>query len=113
MAETQDKSFDSWFLSITFYMPSESCPEVWLLNAAQKNIPVIAKTINSSEDDLTEAFLATQGIDPHNIFHEVSKHLGIDRSSCIQLFVSALTQACDPDIKTLNSKIAKALEEAG
>lgn len=92
MAEKTKPDFGNWLKSHTLYLPGDNWPEAWLLQKANKCLQPLAKLVNSDADDLSEYIEYGLQAGKHNEFHEVARHLGLERAECLQIFTLVVAQ---------------------
>lgn len=107
MAETSDQTFMDWFNKRIAYLPGESWPESWIVQKNQEAVDSLSKLVDADADWLSEVLEYGLQAGKHNEFFEISKHLGLDREHCLQLFTTNLKQRFEGDfeglVKTLES----------
>jgi len=87
MAELTGDNFDNWFNERVAYLPGDLWPEAWLLQANQEFVGGLAEIFSADEGWLADVIEYGLQAGKHNELHELSKHLGLDRSQCLQALV--------------------------
>ncbi|XGA80217.1 AAA family ATPase [Halomonas sp. CH40] len=108
MAELTDPGFDEWFKGRVAYLPGEAWPEAWLLQANVEFITSLANMLGTDEDWLAEVIEYGLQAGKHDEFHELSKHLGLEKHHCIQYLMMNIRN-CQPEAF---SEIESAVERA-
>lgn len=108
MAELTDSGFHEWFKERVAYLPSETWPEAWLLQANMEFITSLANILGTDEDWLAEVIEYGLQAGKHDEFHELSKHLGLEKHHCIQYLMMNIRD-CQPEVF---SEIESAVERA-
>lgn len=84
MAELADSEFEDWFMSRIAYLPGETWPEAWLLQANQEFVKDLADIIFIDPDSLAEVLEYGLQAGKHSEFYELEKHLGMAKHQCLQ-----------------------------
>lgn len=109
MAELVDSDFDEWFKERIAYLPGETWPESWLIQVNIEFIASLAKMLNADEDWLGEVIEYGLQAGKHDEFHEISKHLGLEKHHCIQYLMMNIRN-CKPEVfKEIESAVERVL----
>ena len=111
MAENAKPDFKDWFEARSAYLPGSSWPENWLLHKGREVLDELAVVLGSDSDELNDLIEYGLQAGKHNEFHELAKHLGLDRASCLQHFTSVVCASFAHELQPLAEKIEAALSE--
>lgn len=109
MTENIANDFDDWFHTHVIYLPGDTWPEAWIIQKASQNIPHLSSVINLDQDSLKDVLEKGLQAEKHNEFFEISKHLGLDSTHCLQLFSSNVCQHFNSEFQALIDKIENTL----
>lgn len=84
MAELTDADFEQWFYSRVAYLPGDTWPEAWLIQANQEFVGTLADMLFTEENWLAEVLEYGLQAGKHNEFHELANQLGLAKHQCIQ-----------------------------
>jgi len=110
MLESVYDEFEEWFTEHIAYLPGNIWPESWIIQKNQQVINTLALLVNSDPDFLTEVMEYGLQAGKHNEFFEISKHLGLSKEQCLQLFSTNIKQHFENEFSDLISKIKSMLE---
>lgn len=79
----------------------------------QEAIKELAKLVNSDSDSLSEVLEYGLQAGKRNEFYEISKHLGLERDHCLQLFTTNLMQCFEAEFISLTNRLELALSAQG
>lgn len=113
MAETPKADFPDWFLKHICYLPGDTWPEAWLLQKASGALVPLATVLGSEPDELKDIIEYGLQAGKHNEFHEVAKHLGLERPQCLQYFTSVISKQFAPELLPVAEKISGILAQNG
>lgn len=113
MAEKAKADFPDWFSKHISYLPSETWPEAWLLQKATDALDPLAAVVGTEPDELKDIIEYGQQAGKHNEFHEVAKHLGLERAQCLQLFTSVICPTFAHELLPVSEAIAGILAKNG
>jgi predicted ATPase len=113
MCEKVPEGFDSWFSERVAYIPGESWPEAWLLQKALECLAPLAEFLSVDKSDLAEIIEYGQQAGKHDEFFEISKHLGMAREMCLQVFAMLVCNQYPEEFAALTKKVSDLLADAG
>ncbi|MDI1277898.1 AAA family ATPase [Methylobacter sp.] len=113
MAEKVESDFDAWFHDHVAYFPGDTWPESWIIQKATENISNLSSLLGSDEESLSDILEYGLQAGKHNEFHEISKHIGFDSTSCVQLFTANICQHFSSDFQALVDRIENILSHHG
>lgn len=90
LVENPGEDFYCWIRKRISYLPGETWPEAWLLEANKPFLDSLSKYFEVDESLLAEYIEYGLQAGKHNEFDELSKNLGLSVSQCIQAFVTNL-----------------------
>lgn len=105
MAEKTENDFDDWFRARIAYLPGDTWPETWIIQKSAEitgSLPALTGTDTNSLTDILEYGLQAG---KHHEFFEMSKHLGLDRSQCLQLFTIHVCQHFGNEFNAVSARI--------
>lgn len=110
MAENVRSDFDDWFKSHAVYLPGTTWPEAWLLQKATETLGPLADLLGTAVDDLSEYIEYGLQAGKHNEFHELEKHLGLERAQCLQTFTLAISQEFAHEFGMIEDRVKTILD---
>jgi predicted ATPase len=113
MAEVINKDFSDWYNSRVAYLPGDTWPEHWIVQKSMSCLEAISTLTSADVDSMVGILEYGLQAGKHNEFHEISKHLGLEMKSCLQLFVTGVCQGHIADFEPLVNKIAEILRQNG
>ncbi|MGZ5059344.1 MAG: ATP-dependent nuclease [Methylobacter sp.] len=113
MAEKVDNNFDTWFQDHVAYLPGDTWPEAWVIQKASENIINLCSLICSDQESLSDILEYGLQAGKHNEFFEISNHIGLDSSSCIQLFTANVCQHFSAEFQVIIDRIENILNKYG
>lgn len=108
MAELTDTNFGDWFNSRVSYLPGDTWPEAWLIQRNAGLVDELSSLLDAEPNWLAEILEYGLQAGKHDEFHEISKHLGLEKRQCIQFFVTNL-RSCAPEVFL---PLVKSIEDA-
>lgn len=106
LAERPKPDFDEWYKQRVSYLPGDIWPELWLLQKGLEVIDPLATVFGIPSDDLVDVIEYGMQAGKHNEFYEMSRHVGLDPQSCLQLFTTVVAQHFSHEL----AHVAKDLE---
>lgn len=110
LAEKPKPDFDDWYTKRASYLPSNTWPELWLLQKGLEIIDPLAAVLGATTDDLADTIEYGMQAGKHNEFHEMAKQLGLDTQSCLQLFTTVVAQHFSHELAQVAKDIERALQ---
>ncbi len=110
MAENIEQDFDDWFSNRIAYLPGDTWPEAWIVQKCSENTETLSALTGTEINALVDILEYGLQAGKHNEFFEISKHLGLDRASCLQLFTLHVCQQFKEEFSTLSEKVEQCLD---
>lgn len=110
MAEKTADDFDDWFRAHITYLPGDTWPETWIIQKSAEISGSLTALTGTDINSLTDILEYGLQAGKHNEFFEISKHLGLDRSQCLQLFTIHVCQNFSDEFTTLLNRIEDILQ---
>lgn len=110
MAELTDANFEQWFTDKVAYLPGETWPESWLIQANQEFVDTLAVLVDAEPNWLSDILEYGLQAGKHNEFHELAQQLGLVKHQCIQALMTNI-RSNDPNIFDELTEIVKNLLE--
>lgn len=107
MAELTDDGFEEWFTERVAYLPGDTWPESWLLQANQEFVDSLADLLVTDQNQLVEYLEYALQAGKHNEFREFALQLGLDKHQCIQ----ALMMNCRNNRPDIFSELIESIEK--
>ena len=111
MAENFLDDFDQWFRDRIGYLPGETWPEAWLVQKCTDSLNTLAPLVAADIDSLADTLEYGLQAGKHNEFFEISKQLGLDRATCLNLFSNNVCREFNEEFKALEEQIEGKLNE--
>jgi len=111
MAENVGNDFSDWFKAHIAYLPGDAWPEAWIVQKSSACIHKLSELTGSEPDALADILEYGLEAGKHNEFFEISKNLGLDRSSCLQLFTISVCQEFSEDFGPIHDRIQELLTQ--
>lgn len=111
MAETSNSDFESWMLARICYLPGDTWPESWLVQACKNVIPMVAAAVGADDDEM--AMFLDYGLQAgkHKEFYEIAHRVGLSRSQAISALIPIVCAAACAEFDTLRAKITNCLND--
>lgn len=113
MAENTDEDFLDWYKSRIAYLPGDTWPEAWIVQKSANCLDSISELTSSDPDTLVTVLEYGLQAGKHNEFYEISKNLGLEQKSCLQLFATGVCQAHSGEFEALVAQIDCRLAQNG
>jgi len=113
MAENTDASFTDWFQSHVAYLPGDTWPEAWIVQKSSECIDAISKLTSSDADTLADVLEYGLQAGKHSEFFEISKNLGLDRETCLQLFTISVCLKFPEEFEDIVGRVDTVLAQNG
>ncbi|MCP5230615.1 MAG: ATP-binding protein [Zoogloeaceae bacterium] len=110
MAELTDVNFEQWFKDRITYLPGDSWPEAWLIQANKEFVSHLAHMLFVDENLLAEVLEYGLQAGKHNEFHEIANHLGLEKHQCVQALMMNIREHKPEIFNELKTAIDNALE---
>lgn len=110
MTEGGGEDFQNYFKERVGYMPGDTWPESWLVSTASACLADVCSALNCEKDSLHDALEYGLQAGKHNEVFEVSKHLGLEKGSCLQGLAMAVAMNKPAALLDVVSFIEGALE---
>jgi AAA15 family ATPase/GTPase len=110
MAENIKDDFGTWFGGKIGYLPGDTWPETWIVQKCIESTGTLPELTGTDVNALADILEYGLQAGKHNEFFEISKHLGLDRSSCLQLFTIHVCQQFKGEFSTLSDMIQQRLD---
>ncbi len=101
MAENTSSDFQQWFEGRIGFLPGNTWPEAWIVEQAKECIEDLSSAVLADADSLADILEYGLQAGKHNEFHEIAKHLGLNREQCLQVFAKVVCDARAQDFKDL------------
>lgn len=113
MAEHVDVDFSGWFQAHISYLPGDTWPEAWIVQKSASCIDELCNMTSSEPDTLADVLEYGLQAGRHNEFFEISKNLGLDRATCLNLFTINVCRKFPTDLEPIASRIVELLTQNG
>lgn len=113
MAENVAEDFSTWFHAHIAYLLGETWPESWIVQKSTECIEALCNVTSTDQDAMADVLEYGLQAGKHNEFFEISKHLGLDRHTCLQLFTICVCQNCPNEVDPIVSRIEEVLKQNG
>ncbi len=113
MAENVAKDFSDWFHAHIAYLPGDTWPEAWIVQKSFECIEALCNVTSADSDAMADILEYGLQAGKHNEFFEISKNLGLDRDTCLQLFTICVCKQCLGETATIASRIEEVLAQNG
>lgn len=110
MAENSTAEFEAWMKQRINYLPGTTWPEAWIVQRSGESIPALAALLGIEPDPLSEILEYGLQAGKHNEFYEISKHVGLSRDQCLQLFATNVCSNFIEDFEPLVSSVTETLK---
>ena len=94
-----------------YYLPGETWPEAWLVQKCTDSLNTLAPLVAADIDSLADTLEYGLQAGKHNEFFEISKQLGLDRATCLNLFSNNVCREFNEEFKALEEQIEGKLNE--
>ena len=93
MAENTTKDFEDWFDAHSTYLPGNTWPEAWIVQKCKECLPETFIALSLDDECEASEFLeyALQA-GKHNEFFELAKNVGLEKSHCLKLLTSVVSE---------------------
>ena len=110
MAEGKTAEFETWMKERIEYLPGDTWPEAWIVQKISE-MPLPTAALLSIEPDELPAVLE-YGLQSgkHNEFFEIARHIGLDRSQCLQLFTTGICTNFSAEFNSITKRITDILK---
>ena len=108
MAENTKDAFNDWICQRISYLPGETWPEAWIVQKCAEAPEALAAILSLEVDELQEILEYGLQAGKHNEFYEIAKHVGLDRTQCLQSLTTAICTAFPSEFV----EVVKAIEVA-
>lgn len=105
MAEKPSDDFRQWFKKRIAYLPGDTWPEAWLTQCASSAIAPLAAVFGIEQEALSDILEYGLQAGKHDEFFEMSHHLGLEPSYCLQHFSSVICQILPDEFHPILSAI--------
>lgn len=109
MAEKTGDDFDLWFKNHIAYLPGDTWPELWIIQKSAEILDTLHTFTGTDKDALADILEYGLQAGKHNEFHEISKHLGLDKSQCLQIFTIQVCQNFKEVFAEISEKVCRPL----
>jgi len=112
MAENPDKDFEEWIISKMAYLPGNTWPEAWMMEAG-KDINVLgplAIAVGTDIDSVVEALSVGLKAGKHKELYTSGVNLGLGREHFLQILAAQLSNGLPGDFEGLVNKIKSLLD---
>lgn len=113
MAENVDNNFSDWFQFHITYLPGDAWPEAWIVQKSTECIDELCNLTSSEPDTLADVLKYGLKAGKHNEFFEISKQIGLDRTTCLDLFTIQVCRKFPADLEPITNCIMKSLAQNG
>jgi predicted ATPase len=113
MAENVGDDFPDWFQSHITYLPGDTWPEAWIVQKSVECIETICLLTSSDPDTLVDILEYGLQAGKHHEFFEISKHLGLDQTACLQFFTISVSQKFLSEFETISNRVVEVLAQNG
>lgn len=113
MTENVADDFAEWFQSHITYLPGDTWPEAWIVQKGNDCIDVLSNLTSSSPDVLADVLEYGLQAGKHREFFEISKNLGLDHASCLQLFTISVCNKFPEEFEPIVSRVSATLTQNG
>jgi predicted ATPase len=113
MCEKPKQEVEEWFASHINYLPGDAWPEAWLVQRGAECIEPLAAMLSCDADTLKDVLEYGLQAGKHNEFYEIAKHLGMERTMCLQVFAMTVCNSFEDEFKPLVDHVSKTLDDAG
>lgn len=110
MAENSTSKFDGWIKGRMAYLPGDTWPETWIVQKCIESPEPAAALLSLEVDALQDILEYGLQAGKHNEFFEIAKHLGLERTHCLQLLTTVVCNNFPTEIEPLSNRIVEALQ---
>lgn len=110
MAENTSAEFDEWIQARMAYLPGDTWPEAWIVQKCMEAPEPAAALLGLEVDELQDILEYGLQAGKHNEFFEIAKHLGLDRTHCLQHVTTSVCSSFPTEFEALANSIMEALQ---
>lgn len=111
MAENAGNDFEEWFRTHIDYLPGDTWPEAWIIQKSSESLESLSLLIGSDTDTVSDVLEYGLQAGKHNEFFEISKHIGLEQSHCLQLLSTNIGQRFSDEFVYLNNRVRSMLDD--
>lgn len=113
MAENVAEDFSDWFRAHIAYLPGDTWPEAWIVQKSSECVEALCNVTSADPDAMSDVLEYGLQAGKHNEFFEISKNLGLDRDTCLQLFTICVCKQFPEDTTAIANRIEEVLAQNG
>lgn len=113
MAESIENDFSDWFKAHAVYLPGDTWPEAWIIQKSMACVEALCNLTFADQDEMADILEYGLQAGKHNEFFEISKNLGLDRNTCLQLFTICVCKMFFRETDPIANRIQEVLTQNG